>query len=98
MIKQTKVNFNLGLSPALETLEKKWGTPDATKAADKIQKIVIEYKKLLVGLKAGKKGPDGAGGLERGATAWETPKKTATKILEDMSKLATKAKNGGPKP
>ena len=51
MIKQRKLKFNSGLGPQLESLEKKWGTSEGQKVADKIKSIVKEYNKTLDGVK-----------------------------------------------
>jgi hypothetical protein len=47
MIKTLKLNFNQGLGPALENLEKNNGTAKGQKNADDLKVIVGKYRALL---------------------------------------------------
>lgn len=95
MIKQTKISFTGGLGPAMETLSKKWGTNDGQKAADKVKKVVADYRKLLAKVTTPGETKYAVPGL-RPDQAWAGPKKIAEGILKDMIDLANKHKVGVP--
>jgi hypothetical protein len=92
MIKQTKIKFDGGLGPALETLEKKWATPDGHKAAVKVKTVVGNYRKLLANVKAGKVGKDGTNGVTRNRDAWKMQIDKAEVLFKQMDTVANNHK------
>lgn len=92
MIKQNKLNFNGGLGPALETLEKKWGTADGQKAAAKVKTVVATYRKYIQSANIANVGKGGTNGVTRTNDAWKQQKATGDKLLRDMETVATNHK------
>ena len=84
MIKVTKVKFTGGLGPALQLMAKKWGTSDGQKAAEKVKKVVGDYRRLMVNIKAA---PAPHAQIGRGE-AWKAQRDKAEQIFGEMMRVA----------